>query len=112
MNIACALKDEITLTLPSTHDHNVLSTYLPPTLTQSLAVACHLTHDDVVGAWTLFNDVVWSGMVPMRSSQGILMGYKQGGRAKGEGHTSNGTTHMMVCIVLLLLYLSGWAWDA
>ena len=40
------------------------------------------------------------------------MGYEQGGRAKGEGYTSNGTTRTMVCVVPLLLYLSGWAWDA
>ena len=43
---------------------------------------------------------------------GIPMGYEQGGRAKCEGYTSSGTMCTMVCIVPLLLYLLGQAWDA
>ena len=68
MNIAFALKDyEVILTLPCTHNHNNPPTFLLPTFAQFLMAACHLTHDDVAGAWTLFKDAVWSGVVPMRS---------------------------------------------
>ena len=37
MNIVFALKDEIILTLQSTHHHNIPSSFLPSTLTQFLA---------------------------------------------------------------------------
>ena len=67
MNVAFALKDEIILTLPSTHPHKDPPTCLPPTLAQFLAAGCHLTDDEVSGAWTLFKHVVWSGAVPIRS---------------------------------------------
>ena len=81
MNTAFALKDEITLTLPSTHDHNVPPTLVPSALTRFLAAACHLTHDDVVGAWMLFKDVIWSGIVPMRS--GTSSSFQRLGRQTG-----------------------------
>ena len=43
---------------------------------------------------------------------GYTCGVQAGREGQGEGYTSNGTTRTMVCIVLSLLYLSGWAWDA
>ena len=71
------------------------------------------THD---GSVPVAQVQVWSqvpSLVPVPiPAAGIPVGYKQGGRAKGEGYTSSGTMHMMVCVVPLLLYLLERAWDA
>ena len=67
MNIAFTLKEEIILTLLSTHPHKDPPTCLPPTVVQFLAAGCHLTDDEVSGAWILFKHAVWSGVVPIHS---------------------------------------------
>ena len=40
-----------------------------------------MTHDDVVGAWMLFEVVIWSGMVPMHS--GMSDAFQRLGRQTG-----------------------------
>ena len=67
IHVVFSIKDEILLTLPSTHPRNNPPATLPPTLTQFLSAGCHLTEAQVSDAWSLFKDAVWSGVVPMRS---------------------------------------------
>ncbi|KAG2038583.1 hypothetical protein BDR03DRAFT_981532 [Suillus americanus] len=70
MNIAFALKDDILLTLPSTHPVDEPPNVLLPAIKTFLGASCSLDDGGIDLTWSLLKALVWTGNVPNKSDTG------------------------------------------
>ncbi|KIK31734.1 hypothetical protein CY34DRAFT_102856 [Suillus luteus UH-Slu-Lm8-n1] len=71
MNIAFALKEDILLTLPSTHPVDEPPNVLSPAIKTFLGASCSLDDANVDLTWSLLKALVWTGNVPNKSGMGV-----------------------------------------